>query len=138
MKSLTLTFGFLCCCTVVQANNEMTTNDKASPLQTDKVTVALLEQFALEKQVPNMAGYDIRARKIIIAAGGSIGEHEHSTRAGIVYILSGEVIEYRGENARVLKSGDTLVEDAGTVHSYKNVSKQDCVAIAFDLPKTQG
>ncbi len=99
-----------------------------------KLIVTELERFELVHQVKAMDGYNIRARKIIVPAGASIPEHAHDKRAGIVYVESGEVIEYRGEKSRRLSAGDSLVEDATTVHSYKNTSENECVLIAFDLP----
>ncbi len=98
------------------------------------IEVQPLARFALAKQVPVMAGFDIRARRIVVPAGAKIGEHEHSKRPGIVYVESGVIVEYRGSSQRELKAGDSLVEDATTVHSYKNISDEDCVLIAFDLP----
>lgn len=105
--------------------------------RTNDMQVSQLERFPLEAQVPAMKGYDIRARKIIVPAGGTISEHSHATRAGIVYVESGSIIEYRGESTRKLSAGDSLVEDVTTVHAYRNTSNQDCVLIAFDLPSTQ-
>ena len=93
-----------------------------------------LERFSLVKQVPAMKGYDFRARKIVVPAGAVINKHSHINRPGMVYVESGTIIEYRGTQSRTLLKGDTLIEDASTVHSYKNISDADCVLIAFDLP----
>ncbi|MDH5434957.1 MAG: cupin domain-containing protein [Gammaproteobacteria bacterium] len=106
----------------------------AAQLQMTGVSVTPLESFELKHQVPSMEGYNIRTRKIVVEAGGTIGEHHHKIRPGIVYVESGEIVEYRGKNSRLLKPGDSLVEDATTVHSYKNTSDKPCVLIAFDLP----
>ena len=102
----------------------------------DKSTVIVteLEKFDPSYQIPATKGYQLRARKIIVTAGVSIAEHDHTTRPGIVVIESGEIIEYRGKESRLLKAGDSLVEDVSTVHAYKNVSDKDCVLVAFDLP----
>lgn len=104
---------------------------------TPSMEVNKLERFPLVHQVPAMAGYDIRARRIIVPAGVKIEQHEHSQRPGIVYVESGSIVEFRGEKARLLKAGDSLVEDQFTVHSYENQTTTDCVLIAFDLPKQQ-
>lgn len=98
--------------------------------------ISQLERFALSAQNPAMKGYDIRARRIVVPAGATIPEHDHATRSGIVYVQSGSIVEYRGKASRLLKAGDSLVEDVNTVHAYKNTSKEDCVLIAFDLPNT--
>jgi quercetin dioxygenase-like cupin family protein len=106
--------------------------------QSAAVNAQQLELFSLEQQIPKLKGYDARARRIIVPAGATIDKHEHSTRAGIVYVESGEIIEYRyrgnEKTSRRLAVGETLIEDATTVHSYINNSKEDCVLIAFDIP----
>ena len=106
-------------------------SEKSKPA---KIAVTQLEKFNLAEQISGLKGYDIRARKIIVPAGVTIGEHAHDTRPGIVYVESGEIIEYRGKISRLLKPGDSLIEDATTVHSYKNTSDEVCVLIAFDIP----
>jgi quercetin dioxygenase-like cupin family protein len=97
-----------------------------------------LESFPLVKQIPELADYKLRARRIVVPMGMEIDQHEHSTRPGIVYVESGEIVEYRFINnekqQRLLMAGDTLIEDANTVHAYVNNSKNDCVLIAIDLP----
>lgn len=101
----------------------------------DAIKVEVLESFPLADQVRAMQGYQIRARRIVVKPGGEIGQHSHTDRAGIVFVESGSITEFRGQNSRLLMAGDTLREDATTVHSYKNSSEQDCVLIAVDLPK---
>jgi quercetin dioxygenase-like cupin family protein len=106
--------------------------------QPGDINTQLLEQFSLEKQIPILKGYNVRARRIVVPAGASIDKHAHSTRAGIVYVESGEIVEYRHagnkKKSRRLKTGETLIEDASTVHSYLNDSDKNCVLVAFDLP----
>lgn len=99
------------------------------------IDVTELQRFSLVHQVPAMNGFDIRARRIVVPAGVNIDEHEHSSRPGIVYVESGSIVEYRGDQSRLLTQGDTLIEDVKTIHSYKNISAKECVLIAFDLPK---
>jgi len=107
----------------------------AEKMPTKGLIVTELEKFNLIKQLPQLKGYNIRARKIIIPAGVSIAKHAHSERPGIAYVQSGEIIEYRGSESHLLKAGDSLREDFTTVHSYKNASDKDCVVIAFDISK---
>lgn len=66
--------------------------------------------------------YDLRARLIGIAPGGAIHSHPHAGRPGIVRVVKGSVIEYRGSTARTLNLGDTWYENADTVHWFRNPS----------------
>ncbi|PCI72771.1 MAG: hypothetical protein COB38_03235 [Gammaproteobacteria bacterium] len=99
------------------------------------ITIDQLQRFSLAEQMPMAKYYDIRMRKIVVASGAKIAEHNHKERAGMVYVISGEIVEYRNGKVTRLKSGDSLVEDFDTVHAYENKSSQDCVLVAFDIPK---
>ncbi len=101
------------------------------------VSVKKLQEFDPSKQIDALQGYSARGRKITVPAGGSIPQHEHSKRPGIVYVVSGEIMEYRGNNVRKLVAGDSLKEDFTTLHSFKNISNSACVLIAFDIPKAK-
>jgi len=96
-------------------------------------TLTAVEEIPLAAQNPAMAGYALRGRRITVLPGGAITEHSHADRPGIAYILEGTVTEYRGAVARVVKAGDTWVEDAGTVHWFENVSDKPCVIWVADL-----
>ncbi|MEP1742906.1 MAG: cupin domain-containing protein [Kangiellaceae bacterium] len=116
------------------ASISFSTLAQQNPAVDPRIKSTQLERFSLVKQVPAMKGYDFRARKIVVPAGAVINKHSHINRPGMVYVESGTIIEYRGVQSRTLVKGDTLIEDASTVHSYKNISDADCVLIAFDLP----
>jgi quercetin dioxygenase-like cupin family protein len=92
-------------------------------------------QFPLAAQIPEMAGYELRGRRITVVPGGAVTEHSHATRPGMVYILEGSMTEHRGNVARVVKAGDTWAEDANTVHWFKNTTDKPCVIWAVDLVK---
>ena len=83
-----------------------------------------------------MTGFDIRARKIIVPTGSKIKVHEHSKTPGIVYIAQGNITEIRNNKKRQLATGDMIVEDVDTIHAWENNSDNDCILIAFDLPKS--
>jgi quercetin dioxygenase-like cupin family protein len=92
-------------------------------------------QFPLAAQIPQMAGYELRGRRITVAPGGAVTEHSHATRPGMVYILEGSMTEHRGDAARVVKAGDSWAEDANTVHWFRNTTDKPCVFWAVDVVK---
>lgn len=96
-----------------------------------------LQRFSLAEQMPTAKEFDVRMRKIVVASGEKIAKHNHIDRAGMVYVISGEIVEFRNGKVMTLKSGDSLVEDFNTVHAYENKSNEDCVLIAFDIPKSK-
>ena len=101
------------------------------PTKTQGLEEMRLEQFSLPLQVSS--GYELRARRIVFAPGGTVVEHAHAERPGIVYVLQGSMTEHRGDSARLVKAGETWVEDAGTVHWLENTSNAPCVFVSVDL-----
>lgn len=88
-----------------------------------------------QHKLANATGdYDLRARTIGIAPGGAIHNHPHAGRPGIVRVIKGTVIEYRGTTQRTLKAGDSWFENADTVHWFRNPSSTEAAEIwAVDL-----
>ncbi len=105
------------------------------PKKTQGLEVKPLELHDLKMQIPKMDGYQLRARSITIKPGGTIAEHSHAKRPGVVYILEGSMTEHRGDVARVVKAGDTWTEASDTVHWMENTSGKPCTIIAVDLVK---
>lgn len=108
---------------------------ETKPQKTQGIDAKVLQQFPLAAQIPAMAGYELRGRRIVIAPGGTITEHSHSDRPGIVYILEGTLTEHRNGVARIVKPGDTWAEEANTVHWMENKSDKPTVIWAVDLIK---
>jgi quercetin dioxygenase-like cupin family protein len=108
---------------------------ETKPQKTQGIDATALQQFPLAAQIPAMAGYELRGRRIVIAPGGTITEHSHADRPGIVYILEGTLTEYRNGVARIVKPGDTWAEEANTVHWIENKTDKPCVIWAVDLVK---
>jgi quercetin dioxygenase-like cupin family protein len=81
----------------------------------------------------NLAGsasdYDLRARIVGIAPGGAIHNHSHAGRPGIVRVTKGTVIEYRGAAERKLYLGEWWVENADTVHWFRNPSSTEAAEL---------
>jgi quercetin dioxygenase-like cupin family protein len=110
---------------------------KTKPQKTQGIDPTSLQQFPLAAQIPSMDGYELRGRRIVIAPGGTITEHSHADRPGIVYILEGSLTEYRNGVARIVKPGDTWAEEASTTHWMENATDLPTVIWAVDLVKKQ-
>jgi quercetin dioxygenase-like cupin family protein len=104
------------------------------PTETQGVSVDVLEQNGLKKQIKVFKGYDLRARRITFAPGATFALHDHAERPGFVIVESGTIVEGRGEEALAFSAGQTWIEDAETKHWLRNVSDQDAVIIMVDLP----
>jgi quercetin dioxygenase-like cupin family protein len=52
--------------------------------------------------------------------GASNTEHSHKDRPEVVYVLSGKIIDHRGDVAKEYGPGDTFTADRNTVHWMEN------------------
>ena len=57
-------------------------------------------------------GYKFRLRRLVVDPGGVVPWHEHKERPALIYIVSGQITEYRSSCAVpiVHKAGDLAVE----------------------------
>ena len=87
----------------------------------------------------NIKGRAFRLRQLDMAPGGIVPWHSHNERPAMIYIVSGEVIEYASSCAVpiVHKAGDVAPEKAGTSHWWKNDGKTPAVLISVDLFPTE-
>ena len=92
-----------------------------------------LHMQSLQKQIPVMAGYVLRSRRVTLAPGGSVKRHPHADRPGFLYVLEGELTEYRGDSVKTVGPGDSWTESGNTVHGVKNNTDKPAVAIVVDI-----
>ncbi len=110
------------------------------PTETTGVEAILpLGELALAQQFPAPEGHVLRARELVIAAGGVVGVHAHSGRPGIAYILEGEIFEHRSdENEPILRrAGDVSFEYSGLLHWWHNRSEAKARALVVDIVPEQ-
>ena len=103
------------------------------PEKTQGLEVTILESFELKKQIPVMDGYELRTRRTIIQAGGTIVEHSHTNRPGVVYVLDGSMTEHKGDITRVINAGETWIESFDTTHWLENTSGKPSTILSVDL-----
>jgi len=107
------------------------------PTENKGIEAVPLQLQALQQQIPTMAGYVLRSRHITLAPGGSVGKHSHAERPGFLYVLEGELTEFRGDSVRILRPGESWTEAVDTVHGVKNLTDKPAVALVIDLVKEE-
>jgi len=75
----------------------------------------------------------LRIRRLTVDSGGAVAEHTHQFRPGIAYILTGEIVEVRGEEEVLKKAGDHALEATGTTHWWENRSDAPSQAVVVDI-----
>jgi len=76
-----------------------------------------------------------RLRELVIQPGGIVPWHSHDERPAMIYMVSGEVIEYASNCAVPIahKTGDVAPEVRGTSHWWENQGKSAAKLISVDL-----
>jgi quercetin dioxygenase-like cupin family protein len=93
----------------------------------------------LSKEPARIEGRLFRLRQLEMQPGGIVPWHSHNDRPAMIYIVSGEVVEYASNCAVpiVHRAGDVAPEKNGTSHWWKNTGSTKAVLISVDLFPTQ-
>ncbi|MGF6427339.1 cupin domain-containing protein [Bradyrhizobium elkanii] len=90
----------------------------------------------LGKEIPNLAGWQLRLRVLNIAPGGHIGLHSHKDRPAVVYFHQGtDTVTNEDGKSNTFHPGDTTAEGVNTVHWHKNTGNDAVVIYTADLIK---
>src|SRR6202162_5687260 len=95
---------------------------KPSTAAAKDVTDVVLSTTDLSKEPLAQQGRLFRLRQLDIKPGGIVPWHSHGNRPAMIYIVSGEVVEYASNCAVpiVHKTGDVAPERNGTSHWWQN------------------
>jgi quercetin dioxygenase-like cupin family protein len=78
----------------------------------------------------------LRMRRLVIQPTGVVPWHSHAERPANIYVVSGEVTEYRSTCSVPIthKAGDVIAEQGATSHWWRNNAKKPAVLISADVP----
>jgi quercetin dioxygenase-like cupin family protein len=102
------------------------------------VTDTVIAAIDVAKEPAAIAGRLFRLRKLTIEPGGVVPWHSHHDRSAIIYVVSGEIVEYVSTCSVpiVHEAGDVTAETSATAHWWKNLGKQTVVLLSADLLAT--
>ena len=108
---------------------------KQGPSMPKDVTDVVRSSTDLSKEPLALQGRQFRLRQLEMKPGGIVPWHSHNERPAMIYIVSGEVVEYASSCAVpiVHRSGDVAPEKNGTSHWWKNTGSKPAVLISVDL-----
>src|SRR2546425_637538 len=108
---------------------------KPSTAAAKDVTDVVRATTDLAKEPAGVNGRQFRLRQLDIKPGGIVPWHSHHNRPAMIYIVSGEVVEYASNCAApiVHKAGDVAAEKKGTSHWWQNTASTPAVLISVDL-----
>jgi len=91
----------------------------------------------LAPEMDSVAGRALRMQLTTYEPGASNKPHSHKDRPEVVYILSGKVIEHRGDIAKEYGPGDTFTADHTTTHWMENKGTVPAVMLVTGIAKKE-
>jgi quercetin dioxygenase-like cupin family protein len=115
---------------VADGKGQAMSSQPASGVTDDVITSA-----DLAKQPVGINDRLFRMRRLVIQPGGVVPWHSHGDRPAIIYIVSGEIVEYASTCAVpiVHKAGESTAEAFPTQHWWKNTGSTPVVLLSTDL-----
>lgn len=108
------------------------------PQETKGVSIDSTSILPLEAQMPELKGYALRMRVIVLEPGAVVGHHSHANRPVVAYLLSGEYTEHRDGLAEIVhKPGEQWVEGADVAHWSENRGAETAFLINVDILPVQ-
>ncbi len=80
----------------------------------------------------SVSNKQLRFRHVRVDAAGIVGQHKHQSRPSFACLLSGEVVEHRGEGSVNHRPPDCVAERNGLVHWWEN-QETSAELIVFDI-----
>ena len=108
---------------------------KPSTAAAKDVTDVVRATTDLAKEPAGVNGRQFRLRQLDVKPGGIVPWHSHDNRPAMIYIVSGEIVEYASNCTLpiVHKAGDVASEKKGTSHWWQNTGTVPAVLISVDL-----
>ncbi|MQQ08936.1 cupin domain-containing protein [Epibacterium sp. SM1979] len=92
-----------------------------APTEHKGVSVFGKDALELGAQIPAMEGFQVRVRQVKVEPGGIVANHDHSTRPGAYYVISGDgVTEHRGNEKFNVPAGTAVLESQDVDHWISN------------------
>jgi quercetin dioxygenase-like cupin family protein len=91
----------------------------------------------LAPEMDSVQGRVMRMQLTTYEPGASNKAHSHKDRPEVVYILSGKIIEHRGDVAKEYGPGDTFTADRNTTHWMENKGAVPAVMLVTGIAKKE-
>jgi len=104
-----------------------------APVTSQDLSLLKKSMSSLTKEGGVFANKSLRLRVVSLAPEGVVGGHKHESRPGFAYVLSGSVLEHRGDDDYQHQSGSAVVERNGLSHWWVNTGDVDAKLVVFDI-----
>ena len=105
------------------------------PTAPQDVTDKIIAMTDLTKEQLGIKDRLFRARQLEVKPGGIVPWHSHGDRPAMIYVVSGEIVEYASTCAVPIehRAGEVTAERAPTSHWWQNTGTVPAVLISVDL-----
>jgi quercetin dioxygenase-like cupin family protein len=106
----------------------------AKPQKTKGISLASRSTLQLGEQIPELEGYAMQLRTIVLQPGAVAAYHSHAKRPVVAYLVNGEYVEHRDDLGEIVhKPGDQWVEGAEVAHWSENRGTEPAVLINVEV-----
>lgn len=110
-----------------------------APTMPSRVTDDVIASIDLQNY--NVPGRNLRMRRLVVQPGGVVPLHSHGERPANIYVVKGQITEYRS-TCRVgitHRAGEVVAEQGQLSHWWRNNSSwRSAVLISADVPPPAG
>jgi len=104
-----------------------------APSTSQDLSLLKKSMSSLTKEGGVFANKNLRIRVVSLAPNGVVVGHKHESRPGFAYVLSGSVLQHRGDADYQHQSGSAVVERNGLSHWWVNTGDVDTKLVVFDI-----
>ena len=110
------------------------TAQDTKPQITKGISLSAKNTLLLGAQIPELKGYAMQLRTIVLEPGAVAGYHNHAKRPVVAYLVSGEYTDHRdGLPEIVHKPGEQWVEGADVAHWSENSGAETAILINVEV-----
>jgi quercetin dioxygenase-like cupin family protein len=120
--------------------DQVATNALAdAPTMPNRVTDDVIASIDLSERY-GVPGRNLRMRRLVVQPGGVVPLHSHGDRPANIYVVDGQITEYRTTCAVGVthREGDVVAEQGDVSHWWRNNSRRPAVLISADIPPPAG
>jgi quercetin dioxygenase-like cupin family protein len=117
----------------------MVTASSQDSKPTEAKGISLLESSTLPlgEQIPELDGYALQIRTIVLEPGANSAYHSHAKRPVVAYLVSGDYTEHRDDQDKIVHTvGEQWVEGADVAHWSENRGNESTYLINVEVFKT--
>jgi quercetin dioxygenase-like cupin family protein len=96
-----------------------------------------LTTIDLAPEIDSVAGRILRMQLTTYEPGASNTAHSHKDRPEVVYVLSGKIIDHRGDVAKEYGPGETFPAGKDTTHWMENKGSVPAVLVVTTIAKKE-